>query len=118
MILNPYSENERLEVMMACCFKAAQSHFSHLPVRDIINPPHECFDAALARQVAIHILHVVFRVPRRRIVILQGRARASIATAIQTVERRMECRVFARAYGRMAGRAKDLFSQQLEKAAA
>lgn len=117
-MLNPYSETERLEVMLACCYRAVQSHFSHLAIRDIIEPPHSLFDAALARQLAIYILHVEFDVPRRRIVAMQARQRTSISFAIIKIDERLSCPVFAKAYRRIAARAKDLFIRQLEQAAA
>lgn len=117
-MLNPYDEHQRLEVMLACCFKAVQLHFSHIAVRDIIWPPRDLFDAALARQIAIYILHVEFEVPRRRIVRMQARQRTSISFAIRKIDERLGCPVFAKAYTRMAARAKDIFMQQLRKAAA
>lgn len=40
-MLNPYDEHQRLEVMLACCVKAVQSHFSHIATRDIIWPPRD-----------------------------------------------------------------------------
>jgi hypothetical protein len=104
--------------MLACCFKAVQLQFSHIAVRDIISPPHHLFDAALARQTAIYILHVEFGVPRRRIVKMQARQRTSISFAIAKIDERLGCPVFARAYSRMAARAKDIFMEQLKKAAA
>ena len=117
-MLNPYDEHQRLEVMLACCVKAVQSHFSHIAVRDIIWPPRDLFDAALARQVAIYILHIEFEVPLRRIVKMQARQRTSISFAIRKIDERLGCPVFAKAYTRMAARAKDIFMQQLRKAAA
>jgi hypothetical protein len=117
-MLNPYSEQERLNVMLSCCYAAVQTGFRHLPIRFIIDPPHNMFDAALARQIAIHILNVHFDVPRRRIVDMQERQRTSISFAIQAIDRRLECPVFARAYERMAARASDLFMREIRKAAA
>ncbi len=35
-ILNPYSEVERLEAMLACSFKAVSGGFKHLPIRVIL----------------------------------------------------------------------------------
>lgn len=117
-MLNPYDEHQRLEVMLACCVKAVQSHFSHIATRDIIWPPRDLFDAALARQVAIYILHIEFEVPRRRIVKMQARQRTSISFAIRKIDERLGCPVFAKAYSRMVARAKDIFIEQLRKAAA
>ncbi|PTM92857.1 hypothetical protein [Mycoplana dimorpha] len=96
--LNPYSEAQRVEMMLVCCYKAVHGHFSHLPLRDIIEPPHSLFDAALARQMAIHILNVEFGVPRRRIVAMQARQRTSISFAIIKIDERLECAVFERVY--------------------
>lgn len=118
MPLNPYSEEERLQVMLSCCYAAAKSGFPHLALRHIINPPKEWFDAALARQIAVHILAARFDVPRRRIVVLQDRQRTAVATAITTVDCRLEDPVFERAYRRMSDRAVELFHNQIKKAAA
>jgi hypothetical protein len=116
--LNLYSESERLQTMLSCCYAAARTGFPHLAIRHVINPPHEWFDAALARQIAIYILHVEFDVPRRRIVAMQERRRASISAAIRTIDARLEDAVFARAYARYAARAKGLFISEVQKVAA
>lgn len=116
--MNPYSQEDRLQTMLACCYASVQTGFRHLALRHIINPPHQWFDAALARQIAIHILHVEFDVPRRRIVAMQDRQRGSIMMAVRAVDARLEEPMFARAYGRMAARAKDLFNLEVRKAAA
>ncbi|SOC41630.1 hypothetical protein SAMN05892877_10936 [Rhizobium subbaraonis] len=116
--VNPYSESERLGLMLSCCYDAVRTGFRHLALRHIISPPRNWFDAALARQIAIHILNVEFEVPRRRIVAMQARQRTSISFAIQAVDRRLEDPVFARAYRRMADHAKKLFMTTLQKAAA
>ncbi|OLL54186.1 hypothetical protein KAE70_03145 [Bartonella henselae] len=108
-IFNPYSEAERLHIMVVCSFKAVSGGFRHLPIRYIIDPPHGLFDAALARQIAIHILHYQFEVSRRRLVAMQERERTAVARSLRTINRRLEEPVFARAYQRWAGRAMDLF---------
>ncbi|AGF75728.1 hypothetical protein [Bartonella vinsonii] len=115
-IVNPYSEVERLQIMLSCSFKAVSGGFRHLPIWYIIDPPHGLFDAALARQIAIHILHYQFEVPRRRIVAIQERQRTSISLSLQVINRRLKEPVFARAYRRWAGRAMDLFLREMEKA--
>ena len=116
--LNPYSEEERLQTMLSCCYLAVQTAFKHLPLRFIVEPPSVMMDAILARQIAIHILNNEFQVPRRRIVVMQERRRSAVATAINTVNARLECPVFARAYERMATRALELFQVKIRKAAA
>lgn len=117
-IFNPYLEVERLETMLSCCIKAVSGGFKHLPIRYIIDPPHGLFDAALARQIVIHILHYQFEVPRRRIVAIQARQRTSISLSLQVINRRLMEPMFAKAYERWAGRAQDLFLQAIRKAAA
>ncbi|VEJ44877.1 hypothetical protein [Bartonella vinsonii] len=117
-IVNPYSEVERLQVMLSCSLKAVSGGFKHLPIRYIIDPPHGLFDAALARQIVIHILHYQFEVPRRRIVAIQARQRTSISLSLQVINRRLMEPVFAKAYQRWAGRAMDLFFKEIRKAAA
>ncbi|GAA4656759.1 hypothetical protein [Bartonella jaculi] len=115
-IFNPYSEAERLQMMLSCSLKAVSGGFRHVPIRYIIDPPHGLFDAALARQIAIHILHYQFEVPRRRIVAMQTRKQTAIFLALQVINRRLEEPVFARAYRRWAGRAMDLFLREMDKA--
>lgn len=118
MPLSPYSEEDRLQAMLSACYAGVQSGFRHLALRHIINPPHEWFDAALARQIAIHILASRFDVPRRRIVTMQERQRTAISFAIRAVDNRLEDPVFERAYRRMSDRAEELFTTEIKKAAA
>ncbi|MDM9991518.1 hypothetical protein [Bartonella henselae] len=103
-IFNPYSEAERLEIMLACSFKAVNGGFRHLLIRMIIDPPHHLFDTALARQIAIHILHYQFEVTRPRLVAMQEHERTAVARSLRTINRRLEEPVFAKAYRRWAGR--------------
>ncbi|MBB4077044.1 hypothetical protein GGR08_001360 [Bartonella fuyuanensis] len=117
-IFNPYSEAERLQMMLSCSLKAVSGGFRHIPIRYIIDPPHGLFDAILARQIAIHILHYQFEVPRRRIVAMQVRKQTAIFLALQVINRRLEEPVFAKAYRRWAGRAMDLFFKEIRKAGA
>jgi hypothetical protein len=118
MPINPYSESERLEAMFAASYAAVAEHFSHLPVRHIISPPRDLYDAMLARQIAIHIVNVQFRVPRRRIATCLKRQRSSILFGNRKVSTR--CRrepLFAAAYRRMASRAKLHFFREMKAAA-
>lgn len=114
--MNPYSEHERLTTMLACCYKASQSHFSHLPIRHIISPPNHMLDAALARQIALYAFHVEFGVPRRRIVAMLGIARSTILMAVRVIDERRTEPVFDRVYRRVAARASDLFMRTMLKA--
>lgn len=119
MSQNPYSEDERLGAMINATFRAVRAHFNHIPMRDIIDPPRDMFDAKLARQVVISILNAEFKVPRRRLVALLSVARWSVMQANRVVRDRREDACFERAYDRMANRAHDIFmSSMLEAAAA
>lgn len=117
-MLNPYSETERLEAMISACLRASRTHFNHLTIRDVINPPRDLPDAQLARQIAVHILELEFQVPRRRMVKLMGMARTTVLGAMRTVDWRLQEPVFERAYARIAARSKDLFMETMREAAA
>ena len=116
-MINPYSEDERLQAMVSACYRASRSHFSHLPIRQIINPPADMFDAKLARQVAIHLLNVEFAIPRRRLVTTLGLARWTVAQAVSVIDGRRLEPVFENAYTRIAARSKDLFMTALHEVA-
>ena len=47
--------------------RGVQSRFAHLSEEDIAAPPHQWFDAALARQIALHLLVEHFDVPKRAV---------------------------------------------------
>ncbi|WP_421579083.1 hypothetical protein [Shinella sp. M31] len=113
VLRNPYSQDERLAVMVSAAFRASRSHFNHLPIRFLIDPPRELFDAKLARQITIHILNVEFGIPRRRLTKLLCVGRAMVLQSIRTVEQRRYEPVFERAYERISARAKDNFMTAL-----
>ena len=117
-MVNPYSDEERLQAMVAASYRASRSHFNHLPLRHIINPPAEMFDAKLARQMAIYVLHIDFNVPRRRLVVLLGVARWTVMQAVRVVEARRYEPLFDKAYERIAARTKDTFMEMLYEASA
>lgn len=117
-MVNPYSDEERLQAMVAASYRASRAHFNHLPLRHIINPPAEMFDAKLARQMAIYVLHIDFGVPRRRLVVLLGVARWTVMQAVRVVEARRFEPLFEKAYERIAARAKDTFMGMLYEASA
>jgi hypothetical protein len=110
---NPYSQDERLAVMVSATFRASRAHFNHLPIRYLINPPHEMFDVKLAQQITIHILNVEFDIPRRRLTKLLGVGRAMVLQSIRTVDIRRLEPVFERAFERIAARAKNNFMAAL-----
>lgn len=115
--MNPYSEAERQGAMIAAAYIAVQEHFSHLPLRDIINPPHDQFDAALARQCAVHIIANIFHVPRRRLTRVMGRQRTSTNFALDRIETRREEPLFRAAHDRMGARAEAIFLSDMIEAA-
>jgi hypothetical protein len=51
----------------------------------VIAPPHRWFDAALARQMVIHLMVKGFNIPKRRVVEMQGRSREAINRALTTL---------------------------------
>lgn len=110
---NPYSEDERLEAMVRAALRATRSHFNHLPMRNLISPPRDQFDAKLARQITIHVLNTEFDIPRRRLTKLLCVGRAMVMQSIRTVETRRLEPVFERAYERIAARAMDNFMTSL-----
>lgn len=116
--MNPHSEVDRLREMLSACYAAVQLNFRHLPLRWIIEPPHELFDAALARQIAIHLFATRFDAPNRRIAAMTGLNRWTIRSAIFAVDNRLDEPLFEAAYRRMARRAVHLFNRELQKAAA
>lgn len=79
-----------------------QSSFTHLSKMDIAHPPHAWFDAALARQIAIHIVINRFDVPRRRLVEELERSREAVLRAMRTVDERMLNEDFSDSYETMA----------------
>ena len=115
---NPYTQDERIGAMINATFRAVRSHFNHIPMRDIIEPPRDMFDAKLARQIAISILNVEFKVPRRRLVTLLTVARWSVMQANRVVRYRREEACFDRAYERMSTRSQEIFMASMLEAAA
>ncbi|EFO31640.1 conserved hypothetical protein [Roseibium sp. TrichSKD4] len=114
MAFNPYDEDERLAMMLACAQKSVQMHFSHLPMQFIIDPPRNLFDAMLARQIVTHILNARFLIPRRRLCKMMGRRRTSTAFACDAIEDRRDIAAFDAAYVTMVERAVKLFERELE----
>ena len=114
--MNLYSAADRLDTMMAACVAAVQGEFRWLPVHDIIDPPHSYFDAALARQIAIHLLVRRFHIPKRRVVEMQARSREAVNRALRTVDDRLSIIPFAAAYARMEAAAHEFYSEQIIEA--
>ncbi|MCR9122970.1 MAG: hypothetical protein NXH91_11935 [Phyllobacteriaceae bacterium] len=75
-----------------------QLRFKHLSKDDIIAPPHQWFDAALARQIALHLLHREFDVPKRALAGEIVRSREAVNRALRTVDERLQDEAFASSY--------------------
>ncbi|MBB4122952.1 hypothetical protein [Martelella radicis] len=114
--MNIYSSEDRQKLMLTCCYSAAARHFSHIALRDIIEPPHDMLDAALARQCALTMMRDYFDVPARRIAKLTDRSNGRIRLTMWKVGLRRECPVFDRAYHKMGLRALALYGHAFEQA--
>lgn len=115
--MNPHDERSVHDALFAACVLSVSEGFPHLCVADIIDPPHDMFDAALARQIALHILISRFGLPKRRVVEMQQRSREAINRALATVDARLEAPEFASHYRALADRARDLVEAQKDEAA-
>lgn len=102
MTFNRHDLKQVYEAHFSACVIAVRDGFPHLAIRDIIAPPHEWFDAALARQVVIHLMVRRFEWPKRRVVEVEERSREAVNRALRTVDRRLESPRFAAHYRRMA----------------
>jgi len=101
----------------ACIF-AVREGFPHLRVRDIINPPHEWFDAALARQVVLHLMISHFSLAKRRVVAMQERSREAVNRALVTIDQRLATsETFTTHYRNIGELAQSLLRQRLDEAA-
>lgn len=96
---------------------AVRDGFPHLTAQAIIDPPHEWFDAALARQVVIHLMVRVFLIPKRRVVEHQERSREAINRALRTIDQRLQTPRFEGHYYRMAAAARASLTARMEEAA-
>lgn len=91
--------------------RGVQSRFPHLSEADIAAPPHHWFDAALARQIALHLLVQRFDVPKRAIVQELERSRDAVNRALRTVDERLQYPEFHDAYEAMAESAEAALAQ-------
>ncbi|WP_048648976.1 hypothetical protein [Nitratireductor soli] len=115
--MNRHNERDVHDALFHACVLAVAEGFPHLAVRDIIEPPHDLFDAALARQVAIHLMVARFGLPKRRVVEMQQRSREAINRALATVDCRLETAAFETHYRMIAKRAGELVDARMEDAA-
>ncbi|MGO8323710.1 hypothetical protein ACC811_02365 [Rhizobium ruizarguesonis] len=111
-MINTFDQKALYEAHLHACFAAVREGFPHLAVREIVDPPHEWFDAALARQVVMHLMVVELKWPKRRVVEVEDRSREAINRAIRTVNARLESLRFEAHYRTMARRARSLITFQ------
>ena len=114
-MINKYDHKALYEAHLHCCYAAVREGFPHLAIRDIVEPPHQWFDAALARQVVIHLMVTEFKWPKRRVVEVEDRSREAINRALRTIDRRLETPRFTTHYRVMAERAHALAFLQTEE---
>lgn len=107
-MLNRFDQRQLYAATLHACIFAVRDGFPHLTARDIIDPPHQWFDAALARQVVIHLMVREFNWPKRRVVEMEERSREAVNRALRTIDRRMETPRFASHYRSMATQARAL----------
>lgn len=116
-IINLFSEFDRNQAAIASAYGAVAEHFSHIALRDIIDPPGKgYYDAYLARQIAWTILIRDIHIPKRRLVKIQLQSLDTLQRSQRIIEERMECPIFLRAYSRMTARAQELLRAKLEDA--
>lgn len=116
-MLNLHSQSALHDAAFHACVLAVRDGFPHLALRDIIDPPHRWFDAALARQVAIHLMVRVFHIPKRRVVEHQERSREAVNRALRTIDERLQSPRFANHYRRIAEAARASLTARMEDAA-
>ncbi|ANM05252.1 hypothetical protein AMC78_CH03183 [Rhizobium phaseoli] len=112
MTLNVFDQNALYHAHLHACFAAVREGFPHLAVGEIVEPPHDWFDAALARQVAMHLMVTEFKWPKRRVVETENRSREAINRALRMVDARLGSLRFAAHYRTMALRARALITLQ------
>lgn len=97
------TNRDGLSPLYDAAIRGVQLRFKHLDPDDIRFPPHAWFDAALARQIAVHLLNRQFHVPKRAIAKteIMG-SREAVNRALKTVDERMNDAHFAASYAAMA----------------
>ncbi|SIR41437.1 hypothetical protein SAMN05880590_12719 [Rhizobium sp. RU35A] len=114
-MIDIYNAKALYEAQLHACYAAVREGFPHLAIRDIVEPPHQWFDAALARQVVIHLMVTEFRWPKRRVVEMEDRSREAVNRALRTVDTRLETPRFNTHYRSIAARAHALAFLQTEE---
>jgi len=115
-VLTP-SEPDQFKAAYTATILAVSEGFPHLSIAEIIDPPHAYFDAALARQVALHIMVNQLCWPKRRVVEELARSREALNRGLRTIDDRLEGAQFLGHYESIAARTCDLLSDARAEAA-
>jgi hypothetical protein len=115
--MNHIDHDDLYDLAFRVCVAAVKEAFPHIPVRDIITPPRNQFDAILARQIVLHIMVARFGLTKAGAGSLFGRARVSVNRALDVIDARLEEAEFETAYRAMANRALSMFDDEQMEAA-
>lgn len=110
-----FDRSDEFGLIFDAAVSGVQARFRHLSKIDIAHPPHEWFDAALARQIAYHLMVHRYGVPKRKIVAELQRTRDAMIRAMRNVEDRLLNDEFAQAYESMGRRADRTLTQLRRK---
>lgn len=116
-MLNIHSQKDMYEATWSACVLATSEGFPHLSIAEIITPPHRMFDAALARQIAIHLMVNQFCWPRRRVYQETLHNRGTIGRGLHVIDERLQSVKFENHYRTIAARASDLLAASIREAA-
>lgn len=116
-MLNPHSQAALHDAAFHAAALAVRDGFPHLSLREIVDPPHQFFDAALARQVVIHLMVHTFGIPKRRVVEHQERSREAVNRALRTIDTRLSSPRFEAHYRRIEAAARGSLTARMEDAA-
>lgn len=116
-MLNIHSQKDMYQATWSACVLATSEGFPHLTVAEIITPPHSYFDAALARQIAIHLMVIQFDWPRRRVYQETLHNRGTIGRGMQVIDERLQSVKFENHYRTIAARASELLAARIREAA-
>lgn len=109
------SGHDPFQTAFEASVKGVQGLFPWLSRAEIITPPHEHFDAALARQMVIHLMVRGFNIPKRRVVEMQSRSREAVNRALSTVDKRIaSSALFSAAVRRAFKAASDLTGEAFD----
>lgn len=108
----PPREMDDIMPLFEAAVEGVQSRMPHLSEADIAFPPHAWFDAALARQIAIHIMNNRFFVAKKELARELARSREAINRAVRTVDERLAQPEFADSYEAMSAAAKEAWTRR------